>query len=155
MRTQLPGSRQHKPNKVGAAAEAMLKAAGPPQQEMARRPTIKELKIICRAHYGIGQGSCPLCGQSSQAVRTGTGLYDDGVHLGDLCKQCLHGGRRGASARTRVHSAELRRLAERVQDHPHSPECEPCYPWLRRYADFLEDLATRLESMTDWLPRSS
>jgi hypothetical protein len=53
-----------------------------------------------------------------------------------------------------LHCAELRRLAEQVQDHSRNPECEPCYPWLRRYADFLESLATRLEGMTDWLPKS-
>jgi hypothetical protein len=52
-----------------------------------------------------------------------------------------------------LHSAELRRLAEQVQDHGNL-ECETCYPWLRRYADFLESLATRLEGMTDW-PRKS
>ena len=77
---------------------------------------IKELKIIVRAHYGVSQGLCPLCAQSSQGARTG--LYDNGAHLGDLCRQCLQGGRRGASARTRLHSAELRRLAERVQGGP-------------------------------------
>jgi hypothetical protein len=116
---------------------------------------IKELKIIVRAHYGVSQGLCPLCGQSSQAVRTGTGLYDAGIHLGDLCKPCLQVGRRGASARTRLHSAELRRLALAVQDHANHPGCEPCYPWLLRYADFLDDVANRLEGMTEWLSRSS
>jgi hypothetical protein len=136
-------------------ANSVGKGTAPQQEGAVGRTTIKELKIVFRAHYGIGQGLCPLCGQSSRAVRTGTGLYDDGIHLGDLCKPCLHGGRSGASARTRLHAAELRRLAQGVQNHPHNPDCEPCYPWLRRYADFLDDLANRLESMTDWLPRSS
>jgi hypothetical protein len=72
---------------------------------------IKELKIIVRAHYGVSQGLCPLCAQSSQGARTG--------------------------------------------EHPHNPVCQLCYPWLRRYADFLENLATRLEGMPDWLPRSN
>jgi hypothetical protein len=155
MKTSTPGSRKHKSGWMGAAAGSVLPAAGPRQEKIAGRTAIKELKIVCRAHYGIGQGLCPLCGQSSQAVRTGTGLYEDGIHLGDLCKACLQGGRRGASARTRLHSAELRRLAQGVQDHAHHPGYEPCYPWLLRYADFLDDLANRLESMTDWLPRSS
>jgi len=117
--------------------------------------TIKELKIMTRTHYGVGQGLCALCGQSSHAARTGTGLYEDGVHLGDLCKQCLQGGRRGASARARSHSVELRKLAERVHGHPHHHEREQYYPWLGRYADFLENLATRLENMTEWIPRPS
>jgi hypothetical protein len=114
---------------------------------------IKELKIVVRTHYAVGQGLCALCGQSSQGARTGTGLYGDGMHLGDLCKQCLQAGRRGASARARLHSAELRRLAGGVQFQPHNQDCEPFYPWLCRYADFLEELATRLECMTEWLPR--
>jgi hypothetical protein len=155
MRTPLRGSRRHKPERSGVAAGSVLKGVGPQQEQLGGRTTIKELKIVFRAHYGVGQSRCPLCGESNQTARTRTGLYDNGVHLGDLCRQCLHGGRRGALARTRLHSAELRRLAERVQDRPDNPKCEPCYPWLRRYADFLEDLATRLEGMTDWLPKSS
>jgi hypothetical protein len=142
-------------NGARGAAGLHLKSPGPQQDAIADRGTIKELKIVIRAHYGVGQGLCPLCGQSNPSARTCTGLYDDGVHLGDLCKHCLHGGRRGASARTRSHADELRRLVQRAEDQPPKPESETCYPWLRRYADVLDDLATRLESMTDWLPRAT
>src|SRR5262249_21754065 len=51
----------------------------------------KELKIMVRTHYGVGQATCALCGQLSRSTKTGTGLYDGEVHLGDICKQCLQG----------------------------------------------------------------
>jgi hypothetical protein len=116
-------------------------------------PMIKDLKIIVRTHCEVSQARCALCGEPSQAAKTGTGLYDGGVHLGDVCKQCLRGGRRGASARTRSHSMELRRLAENARSHPQDRAREQYHSWLSRYADLLENLAARLENMTEWIPR--
>ena len=114
---------------------------------------IKELKIMVRTHNEVGRALCTLCGQPSDGIKTATGLYTDGVHLGDVCKQCLQGGRRGASARTRTHSTELRRLAEFAHTHPQNRLGQQYYPWLYRYADFLDDLASRVDNMTDWIPR--
>ena len=113
----------------------------------------KQLKIMVRTHQGVGQAICTLCGQLSYPTKTGTGLYDGEVHLGDICRQCLQGGRRGALARTRSHSTELRQLAEHARSYPQKRKAEQYYLWLHRYAEFLENLASRLEEMTDWIPR--
>ena len=116
---------------------------------------IKELKIEVRTHFAVGQAHCPLCGQASRAAKTGAGLYDGGVHLGDVCAQCLRGGRHGASARTRSHSAELRKLADQVDNHVQNRQTERYLSWLFCYAAVLDDLASRLESMTEWIPRAT
>ena len=113
-------------------------------------PAISQLRIMVRTHNEVGLAACALCGQPNDTAKTGTGLYDGGVHLGDICKQCLHGGRRGASARTRSHCAELRRLAEASAK---TDQGEQCCGWLQRYAEFLENLAARVENMTEWIPR--
>jgi len=113
----------------------------------------KELNLMIRTHFQVGQSFCALCGQPSLAAHTGTGLYDGGLHLGDMCKECLQGGRRRASARTRSHSSELRKLAEHTGTHSQNRDVEQTRPWLCRYADFLDNLASRVEGMTDWLPR--
>ena len=113
----------------------------------------KELKILVRTHHGVGQALCALCGQLNHSIKTGTGLYDGEVHLGDICRQCLQGGRRGALARTRSHSTELRQLAEHARSYLQNRKAEQYYLWLHRYAEFLENLASRLEEMTDWIPR--
>jgi hypothetical protein len=118
-------------------------------------PAISQLRIMVRTHNEVGLAACALCGQPNETARTGTGLYDGGVHLGDICKQCLHGGRRGASARTRSHSTELRRLAEEAGPGSKTNNGEQCQSWLHRYAEFLEDLAARVETMTEWIPRPS
>jgi hypothetical protein len=114
---------------------------------------IRELKIMVRTHCQVGQALCALCGQPGHAVKSGTGLYDGAVHLGDVCQQCLHGGRRGASSRTRTHSIELRRMAEQARTYPENRLGVQYYVWLCRYADFLDGLASRVETMTAWIPR--
>jgi hypothetical protein len=114
---------------------------------------IKDLKIMVRTHGQVSQAGCALCGEPSRTDKTGTGLYDDGVHLGDLCKKCLQGGHRGASARTRTHANELRRLAEHARTYAQNREGAKYYSWLCRYASFLDILAARLDSMKDWIPR--
>jgi hypothetical protein len=116
-------------------------------------PDIGQLKIMVRTHTEISQAVCVLCGQPSLAGRTGTGLYDDGVHMGDICRLCLRGGKRGASVRTRSHLSDLRRLAEQSRAVPQNARADQYYDWLYRYAKFLEDLAGRLENMDEWIPR--
>ena len=114
---------------------------------------LKQLKIMVRTHSEIGQAVCALCGQPNLAVKTGTGVYDGGVHLGDVCRLCLRGGKRGAAVRTRAYSAELRTLAEQGRVTVRKGPEEHYSAWLSRYANFLEELAGRLENMTEWIPR--
>jgi hypothetical protein len=116
-------------------------------------PSLSQLRIMVRTHNEVGLAVCALCGQPNDTAKTSTGLYDGAVHLGDICKQCLHGGRRGASARTRSHCAELRRLAVEARASPKTGQGEQCCGWLQRYAEFLENLAARVEGMTEWIPR--
>lgn len=116
-------------------------------------PDIAQLKIMVRTHAEISQAACVLCGQPNLAGRTGTGLYDGSVHLGDICKSCLRGGKRGASARTRSYLLELRRLAEQGYAVPQQATADQYQEWLSRYANFLEELAVRLENMNEWIPR--
>ena len=108
---------------------------------------------MVRTHNEVGLAACALCGQPNDTAKTSTGLYDGALHLGDLCKQCLHGGRRGASARTRSHCAELRRLAVEAGASSKTDQSKHCCGWLHRYAEFLENLAARVEDMTEWIPR--
>jgi hypothetical protein len=108
---------------------------------------------MVRTHTEISQAVCGLCGQANGSPKTGTGLYDGGVHLGDICKLCLCGGKRGAAARTRSYSTELRKLAEKGHIGLRGEAGHRYGAWLARYADFLEDLAARLETMTAWIPR--
>jgi hypothetical protein len=119
----------------------------------AATPEIGQLHILVRMHAAISQAACVLCGQPNLAAKTGTGLYNDGVHLGDICKLCLRGGKRGASVRTRSYSLELRRLAEQNDARPHHACAKQYHDWLCRYANFLDDLAGRLENMTEWIPK--
>jgi hypothetical protein len=115
-------------------------------------PEHSDLRIMVRTHTGISQAACVLCGQPSPGARTGAGLYDGGVHLGDICQSCLRGGKRGASQRTRSYLADLRRLAEQGQAATQTTRPDACRDWLYRYADFLEDLAVRLDCMIEWIP---
>jgi hypothetical protein len=101
-------------------------------------PDIGQLKIMVRTHNEVSQAVCVLCGQPCLAVKTGTGLYNGGVHLGDICASCLRVGKRGASSRTRSYLAELRRLAEQCHAAPETAGTYQHREWLRRYADFLE-----------------
>jgi hypothetical protein len=64
-------------------------------------PDIGQRKIIDRTHTEINQAVWVLCGQSNLAARTTKGFYDSGIHLEDICKSCLRGGKRGAPFRTR------------------------------------------------------
>ena len=114
---------------------------------------ISDLKIMVRRHTAITQAACVLCGQPSLAARTGAGLYDGGVHLGDICQCCLRGGKRGASLRTLTYLTELRRLAKQEQTATQTTRANANRDWLYRYADFLENLAGRLEYIIEWIPR--
>lgn len=112
-----------------------------------------QLRLMVRTHSGISQTVCPLCGHPNALLKTGTGLYDGPVHLGDVCHSCLRGGKRGAAARTRSFLSELRRLTLAGMSEPHQTAEEQYLAWLARYADFLENLAGRIEQMTEWIPR--
>ena len=114
---------------------------------------IGQLQIMFRTHGEISQAVCVLCGQPSLVTKTGVGLYDGGVHRGDLCKLCLRGGKRGAASRTRSYLVELRHLAEQCTLTPDIGGTRQFREWLHRYADFLEDLAGRLDGMSGWIPR--
>jgi hypothetical protein len=114
---------------------------------------IRQLRIMVRTHTEISQAVCALCGQPNVAVKTGTGLYDGAVHLGDICKLCIRGGKRGAAVRTRAHCAELRNLAVQGRNGHQNGAEENYSSWLSDYGDFLEDLAGRVEEMSEWIPR--
>jgi hypothetical protein len=116
-------------------------------------PELDSLKIMVRSHTAISQAVCGLCGQPNGTLKTGTGLYDDGVHLGDICKLCLRGGKRGAATRTRSYAAELRKLAAMGPTGPSKGAEFRHADWLCRYADFLDELAGRLDVMNEWIPR--
>jgi hypothetical protein len=117
-------------------------------------PEIHELKILVRTHCEISLTVCGLCGETKRVQLTGMGLYDGTVHLGDVCSSCLRVGKRGAAARTRSHAAELRKLALHAKSGPDNGTAAHFADWLGRYAEFLEELAGRLETMMEWIPRA-
>ena len=135
--------------KTAAVKTAPVKTAPVKTAAVATR----QLKLMVRTHTEISQAVCALCGWPNLTLKTGTGLYDGTVHLGDVCKLCLRGGKRGAAMRTRAHAMELRSLAENGVSTPRNGGGDHYSPWLCRYADFLDDVAARLENMTEWLPR--
>src|SRR2546423_555042 len=117
------GSRADQPptaKKTGATAKPLF-----PPQPKKRDPkavlgalALRQLKLMVRTHTEISQAVCALCGWPNLTLKTGTGLYDGTVHLGDVCKLCLRGGKRGAAMRTRAHAVELRSLAENGPSTP-------------------------------------
>src|SRR5436189_1096647 len=109
------------------------------------------LRMLAHPQATIPRGACVLCGQPCPGLNRSVGLYDGRTHLGDMCQRCLLAGRRGATARARERAVVLRRLDERVTANGSGdPRQVGCLPWLRRYADYLDSLAARLEMMVGW-----
>lgn len=111
----------------------------------------ESLRLQAHPQAAVPHGPCVLCGQPWPGVRSGVGLYDGRMHLGDMCRGCLAAGRRGATARARERVVMLRKLDQQVTANSSAETRQIDFvPWLRRYADYLEGLAGRLELMTGW-----